>query len=337
MAVSVNMHLTPAWASSNPERPCAGGRNLLGCAEIPANISDWDDFVTALVTRYKGRIRYYEIWDEPNRPEAWRGTVRDMVTLAQHAYLIIKSIDPSAKVLTPGVTVIGIQPPHPGCIMDCWLDQYFAAGGYQYADAVTWHGFYCPNSIRACGNGIGCDVAINCAGTPLLNQIRLVRSTMAKYGLADKPLLDTSGGWGKNENLPDPDQQAAYVARWHILQAADGVTAADWWGWNTTTWGTLWTETGETPATEAYRQTYQWLVGSTIPKPCSLSASTWSCELTRPSGYRGLIVWTDSATPVTYTVPASFHRYRDLIGKAAAVNGAVTINYKPILLESGRD
>jgi hypothetical protein len=335
--VSYNLHLTPAWASSNPDRPCTGESNVFGCADPPVNISDWDDFVRALVTRYKGRIQYYEVWDEPNRPLTWRGTVPDMVRLAQHAYGIIKEIDPSAKVLTPGVTVIGVQPSYPGCNLDCWLDRYLAAGGSQYADGVTWHGFYCRNSLRGCGNGIGCDVAINCAGAPLLNQIKLVRSMMAKYGMADKPLLDTSGGWGKDENLPDPDQQAAYVARWHILQAAEGVTAADWWGWNTKAWGTLWTETGETPAAEAYGQTYQWLVGATIAKPCSLADSIWSCELTRSGGYRGLIVWADSAAPITYSVPASFRRYRDLTGKAGQVSGAVTINYKPILLESGRE
>ena len=335
--VSYNLHLTPAWASSNPERPCTGESKVLGCSDPPVNISDWDDFVRALVTRYKGRIQYYEVWDEPNRPLTWRGTVPEMVKLAQHAYGIIKEIDPNAKVLTPGVAVIGIQPSYPGCNLDCWLDRYLAAGGSQYADGVSWHGFYCRNSLRGCGNGIGCDVAINCAGTPLLNQIKLVRTMMAKYGLADKPLLDTSGGWGKDTNLPDSDQQAAYVARWHILQAAEGVTAADWWGWNTKAWGTLWTEAGETPAAEAYRQTYQWLVGATLTKPCSLADSIWSCELTRPGGYRGLIVWADSAAPATYRVSPWFHQYRDLSGKTSQVRGAVTINYKPILFERGRE
>jgi len=332
--VNFNMHLTPVWASSNPERPCRDGRNLYGCAEPPANISDWDHFVTALATRYKGRIQYYEIWDEPNRPETWRGTIRDMVALAQHAYPIIKSIDPAAKVLTPGVTVIGVQPSYPGCNLDCWLDRYFAAGGSNYTDGVTWHGFYCRNGMRQCQNGIGCDVALDCAGTPLLKQIKLVRALQSKYGLTDRAILDTSGGWGKNENLTDPDQRAAYVSRWYILQASEGVLAADWWSWNGRDWGTMWTpETGETPAAEAYRQTYRWLVGSTMTRPCSLSNSIWSCELTRPGGYRGLIIWA-ARSAMSYTAPAAYHQYRDLAGKTSSISGTVTISYKPILLES---
>jgi len=41
-----------------------------------------------------------------------------------------------------------------------------------------------------------------------------MRSLLDKGGMAGKPLWATEGGWGTNGELPDPDVQAAYVARW---------------------------------------------------------------------------------------------------------------------------
>ena len=38
------------------------------CGTIPDNITVLEEFVTALVTRYKGNIKYYELWNEPYEP-----------------------------------------------------------------------------------------------------------------------------------------------------------------------------------------------------------------------------------------------------------------------------
>ena len=59
---------TPGWASSSPDT--ASGLFVLsaGAPAPPADIQDWRDYVTAVAQRYKGRIRYYEIWNEPNIP-----------------------------------------------------------------------------------------------------------------------------------------------------------------------------------------------------------------------------------------------------------------------------
>ena len=37
----------------------------------PDNPNDWTDYLTALATRYKGRIQAYEIWNEPNLDREW--------------------------------------------------------------------------------------------------------------------------------------------------------------------------------------------------------------------------------------------------------------------------
>ncbi|HXJ94621.1 MAG TPA: IPT/TIG domain-containing protein [Terriglobia bacterium] len=339
--INYNMHTTPAWAAANPGAPCTFSF-LTACSSPPTNIDDWNNYVTALVTRYKGKINYYELWDEPDYTGQWSGTIQQLLTLAQSAYGIIKSIDPDAQVLTPGVTVSAAQPITNGCGVGCWLASYLQAGGAQYADGVTFHGFYCQNGTgpSQCPPGIGCDVAIDCAGAPLLQQISYVRAAMNANGLGDKLLFDTSGGWGKDTDLPDSFQQEAYVARWYILQAAAGVKIADWWGWDVG-WGTLGTNSsGLNAAGQAYTVVNGWLVGATATSPCALSGSIWTCGFSRPNGYEAQIVWSsanssDSATS-PYTPPSQFTRYRDLAGNTTSTTGAsIDVGMQPIIFETG--
>ena len=37
----------------------------------PDDLEDYGDFVYAVVSRYRGRIRYYQIWNEPNIYPEW--------------------------------------------------------------------------------------------------------------------------------------------------------------------------------------------------------------------------------------------------------------------------
>ena len=39
----------------------------------PANNQDYGDFVAAVAARYKGKIKYYQIWNEPNLLGEWGG------------------------------------------------------------------------------------------------------------------------------------------------------------------------------------------------------------------------------------------------------------------------
>jgi hypothetical protein len=334
--IDYNMHTTPLWAAANPNAPCEFS-NLTACSSPPANIDDWTNFVTALATRYKGKINYYEVWDEADYNEQWSGTVQQMVQMAQTAYVAIKSIDPNAQVLTPGTTVAGAQASGP----QAWLNSYFQQGGTQYTDGITWHGFYCQNGTgnSECPGGIGCNVAIDCAGTPLLQQITNIRAVAQANGLTSKDIFDTSGSWGKDTNLPDPFQQAAYVARWYILQGAAGVKIADWWGWDVQE-GTLGSPTsGLNSAGQAYTTVNGWLVGATVTSSCSLASSIWTCGFSRSNGYQAQIVWSsvntsDTAT-VSYTPPSQFTQYRDLTNTTTSITGPINVGMQPIILETG--
>ncbi len=266
---------TPVWASTKPTEACNGKR--FGCA-APPNLDDWRAFVTALVTRYKGKISSYEMWNEPNGSGFWTGTPEQMVPLAATAYPIIKSIDPAAIVTTPVPSSSGWPMSH-----DAWLDKYLAAGGGKYADVVAWHGYAGRNDRPAL------------PPEALVQQIAALRAVLAHHHV-DLPIWNTEGGWGKNAQLPDPDDQAAFLVKWYLINFTDGIARAYWYQWDNLDWGTLWHEsTGLTAAGKAADQVYGWLDGVTAASPCRQkgASSLWTCEL-KKRNVRYEVAWSAS-------------------------------------------
>lgn len=60
---------TPGWASSEPNSNAVWTTPL-------KNFATFGRFVRALVNRYKGRIRSWEIWNEPDILEFWTGSTK---------------------------------------------------------------------------------------------------------------------------------------------------------------------------------------------------------------------------------------------------------------------
>ncbi len=156
---------TPLWASSHPETPGPYGAGQ--CAP-PTDLRNWDDYVTAIVSHAGVGITYWELWNEPQDPEYYCGDMQTLVTMAQHAYRIIKSINPAAQVITPAASASG----GPG-----WLDSYLSEGGGNYADIMSFHG-YCNSKAES----------IN-------SVVSQYRGVIAAHGQGSKPLWDTEADW----------------------------------------------------------------------------------------------------------------------------------------------
>ncbi len=76
----------------------------------PDNMQDLNDFLSAMATRYKGRIRAYEIWNEPNLAREWGGKLPDpgqYAKMLKGAYSAIKTVDPDAMVMSAGLSPTG--------------------------------------------------------------------------------------------------------------------------------------------------------------------------------------------------------------------------------------
>ena len=86
----------PAWSRAQPE-------DKTGSFAPPDNLADYANFARTLVSRYKGRIRFYQVWNEPNIYPEWGNQNVDpegYTKLLCAAYSAIKQADPDAVVIS---------------------------------------------------------------------------------------------------------------------------------------------------------------------------------------------------------------------------------------------
>jgi polysaccharide biosynthesis protein PslG len=301
---------TPLWASSQPatQGPYGPGQ----CAP-PADLQNWDDYVTAIASHVGARITYWELWNEPQDPDYYCGDTQTLVTMAQHAYHIIKSINPAAQILTPAASSEGGPQ---------WLDQYLSKGGVEYADIISFHG-YCNNQAES----------IN-------SVVSQYRDVIAAHGLGGKPVWDTEGDWAGDDDdaLEGSANRAAFMAKYYLLQWSDGVSRFVWYAYDGGAWGGLWNpETGADPDVASYGIVQQWMAGASMTSRCAADGDdTWTCTLSRDGGYRALVLW-NSTQAQTYKVPPEYTEVRDLAGNVRPVSGgSLQVGDSPVLIETGK-
>jgi Glycosyl hydrolase family 10 len=325
LAQSHNMKLlyspeaVPQWAAADINTCSPNATGTSECSSTVTNLSDWDNFVTALVNRYKGKM-IWELWNEPNT--YFTGTYAQLVTLTQHFHDIVRANDPGAIIVSPSYTCSSAEfAEYAGCVST--LDGFWSRGGTRDVDAVSLHAY--PHHANEIPESV-------------VTTIGTYQTIMARYGVS-KPLWDTEASWGDSSyNIccqnASADQQSGFLARHYLLHWSSGATRYYWYAWDNSGWGTLWDpSSGTHPAGNAYQQVYNWMVGATMPSPCAIAGSVWTCALTRPNGYRALVVWNPTGNS-TYLPVSQYTQYRDLAGNTTAVSGSVTIGIKPILLES---
>ena len=296
----------PTWASTNPTGTCNGAAN--GTCFAPY-AEAWLHFVTEITSRYKGKIKYWELWNEPNAANYWQGSMNQIVAMARAAYPVIK--DAGGIVLTPAPQ---------GTNAYRWTGAYFAAGGAAYSDITSFHGYlYGPPES-------------------LSNLIDSMRAIQSRYGISDQPLWDTEHSWGSS-TWPmgaDPSQQSAWLARYIALSYSKGVARSFWYAWDSAEWGGLYDKLNkqELKPGVAYREVYKWMTGARFT-PCVANDELYQCHITRANGYQAVMVWSTGETS-TFVAPSGMVRMRTLSGPSAAVTGGqtVTIGMEPVLLES---
>lgn len=311
-AVARNQEITlvlgqsPAWASARPGDVSYNGK---GAPAEPRNIQDWRDYVSTVATRYRGRIKFYEIWNEPNDRTFYSGSIPKMVELTNEAAAILKSVDPTNTVISPPPYVTG------------WLDDFLAAGGAANVDVIGYHAYSTPPEEfgRAIANA------------------RLVMEERGLLGV--KPLWNTEGATG-NQNT-DENLAVGYLARAYLVNLLYGAQRFNWYAWDRDRdfhLNTVQTDNfTPTAAGNAFGVIQQWLIGATIRNVTTSTDKTWRVELTLANGTRGWIIWNpDSA--INYPLPSDWNAQtkRDLYGVSTIITGStnVAVNAVPILIES---
>ncbi len=136
----VRLDFQPDWARS-------------GCSDQgpPQNMQDYADFAGAVAERYRGQIGAYQIWNEPNLAREWCDQSPSPEVYAQMlnaAYGAIKAADPTAYVISAGLSPTGSGPPQ-AMPDDVYLDQLYQAmdgSSEGYFDILGVHaaGFAAP-------------------------------------------------------------------------------------------------------------------------------------------------------------------------------------------------
>jgi hypothetical protein len=305
---------TPAWATDqrNPgalPRPDASG--------MPRNLSDWDDWVRAVATRYKGRINNYQPWNEANLTTFFTGTPAQMAELTERTYRIVKSIDQSATVVAPSTgTRLGgpFKKFYPAFLQELkqrnWPVDVWAAHTYpaslgdtnDRADlANAWIGF------------------LKAAGAP------------------DYPLWDTENNYGlggPGPSNPEQDIEGTQAADWTAITYLDAIRLGVsrvymyQWGPNNDLWGIQYND--KAPGAVAMNTLQSWIVGSTYVG-CKETARKVTCTFAGKNG-RDQIVYSEQGRKL-FKVKKVYKQMCTLDGVCKAVPGNKQIRtFGPVLL-----
>ncbi len=186
MELIVRVSTPPSWSRARGE--------VVGAFAPPDNYTDFGDFIYTLVGRYRGRIRYYQIWNEPNIYPEWGSypiSPEDYTELLKAGATRARAADPNVVIIAGALaSTIALQPdaPPPANALNdlLFLQRMYDAGAAPYFDIMAmqdyglWSG---PTDRRM-------HPRVMNFGRP-----QFVRDLMVANGDAAKPIWISELGW----------------------------------------------------------------------------------------------------------------------------------------------
>ena len=147
LAQSHNLELL-VRLSSPPDWSRADG-SARGAFAPPDNIADYVDYAAAVATRYKDRVHYYQIWNEPNIYDQWGNQPVDpeaYTRLLCATYQRLKQVDPSIVVVSGALAAtaeLGAPLESGGNNLNdaIFLQRMYAAGAAGCFDVLSVQGY----------------------------------------------------------------------------------------------------------------------------------------------------------------------------------------------------
>lgn len=203
----------------------------------PDDPADFARYVKKTVAHYKGKIRDFEIWNEPNVAfRFWKGAAkgdpRAFGALLKAAYRAAKQANPRARVIFGGLFYHGeLISGHVEYLGDVYK-AHPDIGKFYDAMALHPYAIYPPGAAPESRDGWE---------QPVGEMVGRVRAVMRKHGDGDKPILATEVGWPIFSRV-DEKKQARYLVRAYLLLMAAGSTRICWFTLRDTTGGLAPTE-----------------------------------------------------------------------------------------------
>lgn len=205
---------SPAWARAaqdtgahdNPLAP-------------PADPADFARFAAEFAARYGGRVRFYQVWDEPNIAPHWGNRHVDPVAYARllrAAGAAIRAADGDAAIVAAALAPTRDRG-HLAIDEVYFLQRMIAGGAAGHFDAIALQPF-----------GFGFAPASGRQAREVLNFQRAawVRRALVRAGLGSVPVWGVRFGWNTRHDSPwatvTPADQAAYAGQ------AAAIAAAGW-------------------------------------------------------------------------------------------------------------
>ena len=306
---------TPEWAARDftdtvyPPYP--------GAHSAPKDFADWDNWVTAVVSRYKGRITSYEIWNEANLADFFSGTPEEIAELTARAYEIIKDIDPAAIVVSAS----------PALRLTKAFDKFYPA----YLKALAAKDWPIDVlAIHTYPTGEGDPVARGVL-------IDIVKKVITAAGApADMPLWDTELNYGLAGPGPIPKTEitgakaAGWVVRTYIDDLRYGIARSYWYIWSLRPIPLLGIQAlPGTDAEQGFFALENWVVGSTFDG-CDEAGGAVTCNFSR-DGQKSVVAWAQ-AGEAPYTAPAGTQLVCDPLANCqeSAADAQITLTEVPV-------
>jgi len=176
---------TPTWASA------PGNAN-----SPPIDNQDWYDYVYAAVSRYKGSIKYWELWNEPNLGQFWNGTRAQFIELFKVGADAAHAADPDCMVVGPELSSAGPR--------EIWMTELLQQAGDKI-DIISFHQY---------------DGGDHPAGR--LAEMDSMYNTIVSLGYGNKPIWITESGWAS-------DQFGDQAQANYLTEMLAGMASRPWW------------------------------------------------------------------------------------------------------------
>jgi hypothetical protein len=191
LALIARLSNPPAWSRALGDES--------GTNAPPDDFNDFGDFAAAVAERYRGRIRHYQIWNEPNGNEEWGlqdvdpEAFTDLLCIAHDR---IKAVDPEAVILAAALTpTVANDGRHMNDLI--FLQRMYDAGAGRCFDVFSAQGY-----------GLWSGPTDQRLRPTVINYPHnlFVRDLMVRNGDATKPIWISEMGW----NVAPEDIQADF-------------------------------------------------------------------------------------------------------------------------------
>lgn len=260
------------------------------------NGNQWAEFVYTVVSHYKSRVKFWEMWNEVEWDLLWCGSEQDYAQLLKVGYRAAKAACPECTVLYAGIHFWADQT-YFERVLDILNDDPTAPANNYFFDVMSLHSY--SRSDHA------------------YNLVNLIRTRMKAY-VSDHPIWLTETGvpvWGDPQAYSDKydytatqDEAAAYLIQSYANALASGVERYLFFRTNDADmgeyFGLIRNDRSVRPAYSAFQVAATYLISPTfttrVPTGTNLRVTLWGTPRGKVS-----VLWNTGPVTSVYTLPAT--------------------------------